>query len=140
MKILEILNKKFNYKSLREKKLEEFYTKVNLSLSSYIFVDDRDFDEREEELTKVKKHVESLNESPVKQALRECFMVMDEYFEINEYMRINKYIKLNIIPEYFQKHPDLVFKSLLPWLILNKENNLTIEGIKEYVNYIRIQK
>jgi len=128
-----------NDKSLREKKLEEFYIKVKCSLSSYIFVDDRDFDGREEELAKVKNHIEFLNESPVNQALRECFMVMDEYFEINENMRINN-IKLNIISEYFLKHPDLVCNSLLPWLIMNKGNNLTIEWIKEYVNYIRIQK
>ena len=140
MKILNILNKKFNYKSIREKKLEEFYIKIKYSLCSYIFVDDRDFNGHEEELTKAKNHAKYLNESPVMQALRECFMVMDEYINKNEdNMRINN-IKLNIISEDFLERPDLVCKLLLPRLILNKENNLTIEGIKEYVNYIRIQK
>jgi len=95
--MLRMLNKLFNYKSERERKLEDFYFNIHTN-NSYL-----------------RDHLlHSCNsDSKTYVAIEECFDVLDCY--INN--KSNSEVVVHVISEGFKHRPDLISKLVLPRLL-----------------------
>ncbi len=108
--MLRMLNKLFNYKSERERKLEDFYFNLHTN-NSYL-----------------RDHLlRSCNsDSKTYVAIKECFDVLDCY--INN--KSNNDVVLEVISDSYKHRPDLVAILVLPWL-LAINTTITPEQIKK---------
>lgn len=94
--MLGMLNKLFNYKSERERKLEEFYQALNINhggLNTFLRSGD--------------------SNSKTYIAIQECFKLFDCYIE----NRSNSDIVLEVISDDFKYRSDLIAKLVLPRLL-----------------------